>query len=447
MTCNKWSEIDKLPVTNTISDDTKFAIAQGKTSKSVLWATILKYIKMSSDNSAKLNNVVYVNDIIADLPQAANGVIELSGGLNVVYVFAAKEFDFGTTTLAVTGGSVVLRGSHRTQSILKSDSPTFINSNGSLYLESLAMTATGGLLQHNGTACVFEGVTVNTCAYVANVTGSVVFSLRTSSILRTTSGGITFTGSHNQLNITNCLFGSFLDGFGLGWAGSLIDLSTGTFDIISIESDNRFFSDNGNIAIAGLIDDGNISTGGRGLVSGSAFVGDGLALSGIDPQDKLWKFTDNLNVEDSRNMAVAYLYTPTVTANAGIGTYTPVIGTFSEGGETSRFTVAANGVITIDSVDTLNIKISANVSCKRDGGSGADLCYFRWVKSTDGGSSYNPVNVLATGSVDVDAKVKSAVWFVDDVACCSDMYRIEYMDSEGTNDLECEQIQIHITSF
>lgn len=447
MTCNKWSEIDKLAVTNTISDDTKFAIAQGKTSKSVLWSTILKYIKTSSDNSAKLENVVYVNDIIADLPQASNGVIELSGGLNVVYEFAAKEFDFGSTTLAVTGGSVVLRGSHRTQTILKSDSAIFIESNGSLYLESLTMTATGGLLQHNGAACVFDGVIVNTCAYVANVTSSVVFSLRTSSILRTTSGGITFTGSHNQLNITNCLFGSIVDGSGLGWTDSMIDLSTGTFDIISIGADNRFFSDSGNTAIAGLIDNGNINAGGRGLVSGSAFAGNGLALSGIDPQDKLWKFTNNLNVDDSRNMAVAYLSAPAVTANAGIDTYTPVLGNFVEGSETSRFTVAANGVITFDSVDTLNIKISASVSCRRDSGGGADLCYFRWVKSTDGGTTYNPVSVLATGSVDVDAKVKSAVWFVDDIACCSGMYRIEYMDTEGTNDLECEQIQIHITSF
>ena len=64
--------------------------------------------------------------------------------------------------------------------------------------------------------------------------------------------------------------------------GTLIDLGTTTFDIISIATGSRFISPIGTTILSGLSNSGNLNVDGRGIVDGNLFNGSGTALSGID---------------------------------------------------------------------------------------------------------------------------------------------------------------------
>ena len=69
----------------------------------------------------KLENVIYVNSA-ADFPDAVSGVRELVpvSGQKYVYILASTTIDMGSDRFTITDGAVVIRGAHRTGSLITS---------------------------------------------------------------------------------------------------------------------------------------------------------------------------------------------------------------------------------------------------------------------------------------------------------------------------------------
>ena len=74
--------------------------------------------------------------------------------------------------------------------------------------------------------------------------------------------------------------------------GTGIDLGTATFSIIKIQNVVGYAAA-GTTLFSGLVDSGNIASGGNGTVFGNSLGGPGTILAGINPHDALWAFSLN----------------------------------------------------------------------------------------------------------------------------------------------------------
>ena len=72
-------------------------------------------------NEVYLTNVIHINSA-ADFPAAVTGVRELVqvSGQKYVYILASTTIDMGSDRFTITDGAVVIRGEHRTGSLLTS---------------------------------------------------------------------------------------------------------------------------------------------------------------------------------------------------------------------------------------------------------------------------------------------------------------------------------------
>lgn len=330
--------------------------------------------------SAGLDNVTLVNSV-DDFADPIGGEIELTGGLSVVYELASKDIDIGSNVFIQTGGECVIRGSNRFESRLttSSTSDLITSTNGALALEFVAITCPNSDYAINFTSTagfnsfVLQNLIFSSCKSIARVDGAFTTSLRTVTSVTTTVGGIDWVGSNNtQINCTNFL------GLGdtVGWAGTLLNLGTATFDLINITGDNRFDSKAGNTILGGATSNANLNSGGRALVAGGIFEGAGTILSGITTQDLQWTFRGNVfedgSIQNTRTDADAYLLTPITVANAGANVFTPIAGANWLSDINNSLTVSTAGLLTYIGLDDADIAVSGACTVEKNGG-GADL--------------------------------------------------------------------------
>ena len=232
-------------------------------------------------------------------------------------------------------------------------------------------------------------------------------------VVTTSVGGFTWSGSAgSQINISDFL--------ALGWAGTLLDLGTATFNLINIVANNRFISPVGTTILSGLSGNGNfaLSTG-RGAVEGNIFNGLGTALAGIDPQDTQWTFAANSGISNSKEDADAYLSTQLVPIGS-IGVFVPVAGALWTSDIDNRFTVDTAGIMTYDGLEGIDILVIATSTLEKSGG-GSDLICSKLALDAGGGfavidktigctESTNPTQVTSQGLVALSTGDKIQLW-------------------------------------
>jgi hypothetical protein len=330
--------------------------------------------------SGGLTNVTHINTA-DDFPDAVGGVRELvqTPGGAYTYIIGALEVDMGSDTFSVTDGSVVIVGAHRSRSIITTTSSgiMFDVDDSGFFPELVGVNCPNGQVieftnpSAGANSLVWSNFIVFSCDSLGTVSGSFVCSLRTATIVSCTTSGLTFLGPDNgQLNMSNVL--------GLGWAGSLIDLGTATFDLINIAANNRFVSPAGTTILSGAAASANLNTGGRALVSSNIFNGLGAPLSGITTEDLSWDFNNNVFADmvthNTRNDADAFLTSAETVTIATAAVYVAIGGVNWSSSIAERFTVSTAGIVTYIGLDQLELEIQTTATVEKVGGGADKIC-------------------------------------------------------------------------
>lgn len=327
-----------------------------------------------------LDNVIHINSA-SDFPTPVGGVIELSPnpGDEVTYVLGALDIDIGSDRFKNTGGDIVIIGTHRTASGITSttSSPLFTSVDGSLFLEFMGVTAPNAKILEFTTPIsllqtfVGNNLIIRDCDSLWTIDGAFTTSLRTLTVITTQTGGGLWTGTDNsQINMSNCL--------GIDWTGTLFDLGTATFDIITIASGNRFISPSGTTILSGATGSANLTASGRGIVDNNLFNGTGTSLNGIDTEDLKWDFKNNIFADNStKNTEVvtdAFLTVSTTVTIGTIGLFVAVDGVNWLTDISKRFTVSTAGLITYIGLETIDIVVGVSCTVSKVGGGSDQIC-------------------------------------------------------------------------
>lgn len=329
----------------------------------------------------ELNDVIIINSI-DDFPNDpdGSGFIEIGGvGTIMNYRFHAGDVDISPFKLKQTGGFVVLQGSNRFTSTLTSDTTSplitvidgfyadelmnFDNPNGPIYDYDASGVAQSAFVSVNAV--------IRDCTTIGTIDDANTISLRTMTIVNTSTGGLTVSGTNQlQFNISNML--------GFAWTGTLLDLGTSTWSIINFGSNSRWISPSGTTILSGLSGNGNLTASGRGLVDGNLFNGLGTALSGIDTNDIQWSFKDNIFVDNStknsRTDADGFMLTLEAVTNAGANVFGAIGGSNWSSDISNRFTVSTAGLFTYIGLASIEVSISAAATVEKSGGGAALIC-------------------------------------------------------------------------
>ena len=331
-------------------------------------------------NELYLTNVVNVNSP-SDFPAAVGGVRELipTPGDSITYVLAADEIDMGSDRFTVTGGDLVIIGSHRTASTIKTTNATtmFTCVDSSFFPERLFFDcASAKVLAFTNPAAaavsvVFANVVILDCDSLWTIDGALTTSLRTFTVVDTQTGGGLWTGTaSNQINMTNC--------FSSSWVGTLFDLGTATFDIIDIGGGNRFIAPAGTTILSGAASSANLTASGRGLVENNLFNGDGTTLNGIDTLDLKWNFKGNTFADgitlNTRQETDAFLTSSETVTISSTGVFVAVGGSNWSSDISDRFTVSTAGLVTYIGLDDVEVTIVTASTIEKVGGGSDKIC-------------------------------------------------------------------------
>ena len=329
-------------------------------------------------NELYLTNVVHINSA-SDFPAAVGGVRELGTGTSVTYLLAATDIDMGSDRFTVTDCNVVIRGTHRTESMITTTNATtmFTSVDSAFFCEFVGFDCVNAKVidfsvpVETGKSLVLDNTIIRDCDTIATIDGAFTTSFRTSTVITTQTGGVTWTGTdNNQINISNFL--------GIDWTGTLLDLGTATFDIINISGGNRFISPVGTTILSGAAASANLTATGRGIVDNNLFNGSGTSLSGIDTEDLKWDFKNNIFVDNStKNTEVVagdFLTASETVTIGSIGVYVAVGGTNWSSDISKRFTTSTAGLLTYIGLETIDIVVSAISTVSKVGGGSDQIC-------------------------------------------------------------------------
>ena len=329
----------------------------------------------------KLENVTYINSV-DDFPAPVGNVIELVQTPNEsrTYIIASKTIDIGVNTFSVTDGAIVIRGEHRTGSQISSTSnsaPLFYSRTSSLFHEFIGVQcASTDFLDFDGggvgtlNTYASQNLILFSCLSGGTIANTFVTSLRVATVVSATNSGFTWSGACGQLNMSNFL--------ALGWANTLLDLSTATFDIVDISVGNRFISPSGTTTLSGLASNGNLNADGRGIVENSLFNGLGTSLSGITTDDTQWFFGANIftdgTTKNSEVKGDTYL-SASQTVSVGLaGTYYGIGGSNWLSDISRRFTTTTSGQLTYIGKEGVDVIITGAATLEKSGGGSDNIC-------------------------------------------------------------------------
>jgi len=327
-----------------------------------------------------LTNVVHINSA-SDFPAATAGVRELvpTPGDKITYLIAADEIDMGSDKFTVTDGDIVIRGANRVASMITTTATgnMFECEDSGFFTEFIGLDCVNAncidfsVPVAAGKSLVLDNTIIRDCDTIATIDGAFTTSFRTTTVITTQTGGVTWSGiTNNQINISNFL--------GLDWTGTLLDLGTATFSIVNIGGGNRFISPSGTTIMSGATASANLTATGRGIVDNNLFNGSGTILSGIDTEDLKWDFENNIFADNStKNTEVvtdAFLTASTTTTIGSIGVYVAVGGSNWSTDINKRFTVSTAGLVTYIGLETIDVAITSNSTVSKVGGGSDIIC-------------------------------------------------------------------------
>lgn len=395
-------------------------------------------VEFDAQRQQELQGVININTL-ADLPDPdGSNFIEIGGGINT-YIIQVEDLDLGVNTLKITGGVVVIQGSNRYTSTIKSTSTNplitivgafyadeFINidnTNGPAYSYDA-----DGLVQ---AAFVSQNCVIRDCTTLGTIKDANTVSLRTFTVVDTSVNGFLFQGTNLfQLNISLML--------GFSWTGTLLDLGTSTWDIINWGANNRWISPSGTTIMSGLTGNGNLTASGRGIVDGNLFNGAGTAINGIDTQDIQWNFSDNEfadgTTQNSRVDGDSALFPatpPQVVTITTQGVYVAIGGTEWVSDIANRITIDSAGIATYNGLEKVELLVIAKVTLTKVGG-GSDLICAKITHDTGSGLTEVDKSIGCTDSASAAQVVCDAILSV----ATGDKFQLFVANEGSTSNIE-----------
>lgn len=301
------------------------------------------------------SKVVTVN-AASDLPAAASGIRTLVPG--VTYVLSGN-IDIGGDRIVMTAGSALKGAGNRfADFITSSTTGALISATGvSFQCAELGFIVASGdvinLVGGSGETAVFTNCYTVTCKKVGTISNwrtTVFRSFSQVAATDPTSGALTFAGACTSFNMDNSLWQSWT-------AGTMIDLSTATFDRVQLTTGNRFVVGSGITGISGLASSGNINASGRGILDDIIFEGAGTYLNNVAATgDTRWE-VDCAGVPKSTRNAQGYNHTAVNTTSVGA---TPKLVTHSGNfvsAHADQFTVSTDGRLTYNGEDDFEFHV------------------------------------------------------------------------------------------
>lgn len=156
----------------------------------------------------------------------------------------------------------------------------------------------------------------------------------------------------------------------------VFNLGTAKFDLIwAIDYQVKLVNASGSF-ISGLVDSGNINTGGLGQLVIGLFLGPGTPLVNVSVDDVLWNFRDNNKIADTRPDALIFLLNNTTnTVITTVNTPVVILGTYTEH-LASQFTTTAAGRITYNGVKPLTAPIAVTITASTVSGGDKDVTFY-----------------------------------------------------------------------
>ena len=207
---------------------------------------------------------------------------------------------------------------------------------------TLTYTGTGDLFTMNNVTARVSNLTINAASgRLFNWTSTGGLELRVNDVQSTSAKYGIFNGSSSILRFTNVSPVVSADGLeftgtfaSVLWEVSGALINGGSFFKLGTATFNSFLVDKvlmtlagGTTFIDGLADSGNIQAGGLGTVLLTRISGAGTPLSGVDPNDALWEFFHNDEIQDTRPDALLSLQGNAVAETISVsGTPVKVIG-------------------------------------------------------------------------------------------------------------------------
>jgi hypothetical protein len=361
------------------------------------------FVKVN-ENTAELygfqaSNTVVINQE-SDFPTQDATTITLETGYSYIMgdvVSTAKRF-------IVQQGAGISSTSHGVQTLTYTGTGVMFTCTEGLIMNQLNFSCPNGTLfnitSSLGSFVIMRNSICESCASIGDVSSAGIAIISASIICQS---GLSFTGTGNRF--------LFRDGeITATTVTNIVDLGTAVFD------DFRLFNytlsgPSGTVAIAGTASSANIASGITGAVSDCTLnKGVTTPLSGIDPQDVRWSFTNVDGVADSRNTADGYITATTTVVIAASSTFEEIDGGAWLSTVQDRFTTSVSGVVTYNGEDDISVHVNGLVTMAKVGG-GLDEIEARVAKNwTSGGGEVqsggttqnaNPTSVPVLAIIDL----------------------------------------------
>jgi hypothetical protein len=305
----------------------------------------------------------------ADFPAAVAGVITL-----VVDVDYLVVKDISTSNRFVSTGTNIVRASSASLVTLTytGSGDMFTVSNANFKLSNIGIDCPSGRIFNIAAYATgrFQvlGCNFGACATIGTVAGVLLTRFDSVAFEGITTGGLTFTGAHSNLSLSNMLL--FLNG------GTFCNLGTATFGTVNIRDLILQTSAGGTTLLSGAASSANITAGGLGVVSNCRLAGSATALSGITTDDSLWNFALNDDIENTRQDGLLSMQAnATDTVIATINTPVLVAGTWVVQ-EAGQMTGTTAGRLTSTSGRGTHLPITASLSIAPVSGSNKTLSVY-----------------------------------------------------------------------
>lgn len=304
----------------------------------------------------------------AELQAAAN---TYSGGVYTLEddqaYFIGGEIDIGTDRI-VLGSNTVVRGFNRFGDQITGTGSPLITMPSSATLQDMRFSCVGGTAIRttgSGTALCL-GVTIVACAQAADIQSSGYFVGDPFSVLSATTTGVVLNASATEVKLKN--------GVLVVTAGSGIDLTGGSVDRAFIQSNRIIVT--GGTGFTTSASSADINSGGAGIIEGNIFdvTAPGVASSGYDTSDLLWRSEGNAGIESSTKNAQAYMHAAHTTTISGASTPVVLNGSTSWVDQHSdQFTVSTSGRVTYNGIETTEFDVSAYISGAANSSTGSPV--------------------------------------------------------------------------
>jgi hypothetical protein len=303
------------------------------------------------------NDILIVKEL-EDLPAPEAGVITTQDGKITQF---NGDVHIGSNRIVAGANSIICGENRLVDKITSTTTDHLITATtGNLIIRDIRLECSSGdVISFDGAAqehsLQLTDTTIVDCDSLGTITDADIVQMSSVAVLNTITDGLTFAGTHIELDISSSVFRDF--------TGTMLDLGTAVFNVVIIEG-NQFDVSTGQTGVDGAASSANISIGNEGILTNNAFTNTGTYVSTIDECDIRWRFRGNSGVSDTAVGASLYVAVgdEATTVIAVINTPVVLAGTFTQA-FACKFTVSASGLVTYIGDADIIVTFSAKYLC------------------------------------------------------------------------------------